>query len=69
MAAGAEAQAFCAVYGTTEEAAERGAPDHAKLAGAEARRLFAALFGPAEAVPLLQSMSRWNFSASCEAVP
>jgi len=38
-------------------------------AGAKAQYLFCWVYGPAEAVPLLQSDSSPNFSASCEVVP
>jgi hypothetical protein len=40
-------------------AAEKGICGRAKSAGAEARRRFCGLCGPAEAVPLLQSCRIW----------
>jgi hypothetical protein len=56
-----------------KQVAEKGICGSGRLAGAKSPRLILRLFGPAKAVPLLQSMSnlavRGSFSAACKAHP
>ena len=71
----AEAQSlFCGDrFGTAEQLAEKVGrlreTDGTRVQGLKPTTFVACVFGPAEAVPLLQNFLMPSFSASCEAVP